>query len=327
MTHFKLPRNPSDVWIQRPPYNNVWEKVADKPRQLLRRTRKALFLPASETVRILSDHIIYLHEEVVGNHETFYQTLGLRVDAALVSTPHLPGLYQEDILDAIEYGGSHAIAGGLALTPINGRSGYDQPRSVLAAMAGNGWGICKNYTNIPACEAEENSMPTKRVFTIEFTNSSLYTNLQSIKNPHLHYEPYSPASSRTTFSLSCTITENTHNKEEAERNWQEMISFLLQLPLAAQEAGELPITHLQILSECFVPEYWGWLLLDVFDHLEQEPDFEQLMVDPLWVAARGARELAVRWAYRNEDRDGKVMEWEERGGSDGWEDEVMELRK
>ena len=327
MNQVELPRSISDVLHSRPPYNNVWERLADKPRQALRRARKALFLPASETVRVLSDHITYLHEEVVGNHEDFSRTLGLRVDAALVSTPHLPGLYQEDILDAIEYSGSHAIAGGLALTPINGRSGYDQPRNPLAAMAGNGWGLCRNYTNVLACEAEEKSMPTKRVFTIEFTNSSLHTDLQSIKNPHLHYESYSPVTSQTTFSLSCTITENTHNKDEAEQNWQAMISFLLQLPLAAQVAGESPITHVQVLSECFVPEYWGWLLLDVFDGLEQEPDFEPAIVDPLWVAARGARELAVRWAYSHEGRDGKVVEWKQKEELDGGVDEGMDLRK
>ena len=99
--------------------------------------------------------------------------LGTCVDSVLVSIPHNPGLYEEDILDTIQKPG---VLPELAMIPINGRDGFDQPHVSIAAMASNCWEIYSNFTDIEACEQEEDEMPTRRLYTVEYTNSSSMSN-------------------------------------------------------------------------------------------------------------------------------------------------------
>ncbi|KAL8791157.1 MAG: hypothetical protein Q9195_005996 [Heterodermia aff. obscurata] len=271
-----------------PPYNSIWEEIIDKPRQLIRKARKAALLPASNTVRVLSDHLRDLHRAIVYNDEG-YDNMGLRENAVLVSTPHLIALYEEDILDAIEF---QPIVTDLAMTPIDGREGYNQPRESVAAMAGNGWGLCSNYTDRKACEQEESRMPLRRVYTIEYTNTSLHLRLQSISVPRLEYESYRDDSAYTSFSINCHASHSAPNKEDY---LNEVFAVLSHLPRTTQDEG--PITDVQILSDCTDSRTLGEVLKTILWELQDlEPRYST--VNLLFSAARGAFELAKRFDYQ-----------------------------
>jgi hypothetical protein len=70
----------------------------DWPRQMRRRLRKILGFPASRDVGILSRLLDPLREQVE-------ERLGRKVRSAVVTSPNLVALYDEDILDAMEYAG------------------------------------------------------------------------------------------------------------------------------------------------------------------------------------------------------------------------------
>ncbi|KAL8887032.1 MAG: hypothetical protein Q9215_005343 [Flavoplaca cf. flavocitrina] len=181
-----------------PPYNNFWERIADAPRQLARRALKKLYLPASKDVAILSEFLYQITREVA---DSFMHVEGAWYPRILVSTPHIMALYQEDILDAIKYGSEKVYLGGAVMMPVT--RGYDQPHTSIAAIAGNGWGLCANYTDIEDCRMEEMAMPERRVWTIEYTETSLHVQLQTLKLARLEYEPYDQGNTRTSFDFNC----------------------------------------------------------------------------------------------------------------------------
>lgn len=182
-----------------------------------------------------------LHEEVVNSHES-NGIFGPRIDAVLVSTPHLVALYEEDILEAIDY---EPILAPLSMYPINGRKNFYQPRQSIAGMAGNGWGLYSNYTDPEACKQEESEMPVRRVYTIEYTNTWLHAGLQTIEVPRLEYGPYSEDETLTSFDF------NRHAKlttPDQESYWKEFGAFLSYLPRMTKDEG--PITDVQFMSDC-----------------------------------------------------------------------------
>ncbi|KAL8648574.1 MAG: hypothetical protein Q9226_005936, partial [Calogaya cf. arnoldii] len=133
--------------------------------------------------------------------EGFEYVEGAWYPRILVSTPHLVALYQEDILDAIDYASHLLYQGGAVMVPIT--KGYDQPRASIAAMASNGRGLCPNYTDVEACEREERKMPERRVWTIEYTSNSLHIQLQTLKVARLGYQPYEEQDTQTSFDFNC----------------------------------------------------------------------------------------------------------------------------
>ena len=236
--------------------------------------------------------MLKLIQEVLGYEG--YDTAGILNIAVLVSTPHLVALYEEDILDAINYQGT--VNPGIYFTLVNGYEGYDQPRASIAGMAGEGWGICSNYTDIDACDQEENLMPPRRVYTVEYTNSSLHLRLQTISVARLDYEPYSEDETITSFNYNCHFTlhgRGSDDPDDYDRYWEEMYNLLSYLPSTTKEKGH--ITDLLFLSDCDEDQIIGWVLLDVIG------DQAYLSTgDALFLAARGSLELAKRFNYRQE---------------------------
>ncbi|KAL8720536.1 MAG: hypothetical protein Q9181_007897 [Wetmoreana brouardii] len=70
---------------------------------------------------------------------------------------------------------------------------YSQPHFALAGYAGNGFGLCTNYTDVQACDEEEKEMKEELVYTIIYTNTSLHVQLSHLGIAHLAYQPYDAA--------------------------------------------------------------------------------------------------------------------------------------
>src|SRR5262249_38233579 len=127
-----------------PPYNSLEDGFRDLPRQWARKARKAAGLPASSDVGNLAQLILDLRSSV----ETHLG--GRKIAGAAVTIPPFCALYEEDLMDAFEYAGLIYIPhwpywlGGI----------YPEK---YAVYAGNGFGLCSNYTDPIACDHERNN--------------------------------------------------------------------------------------------------------------------------------------------------------------------------
>ncbi|KAL8844254.1 MAG: hypothetical protein Q9176_001429 [Flavoplaca citrina] len=215
-------------------------------------------------------------------------------------------LYQEDILDAIKYGSEKVYLGGAVMMPVT--RGYDQPHTSIAAIAGNGWGLCANYTDIEDCRMEEMAMPERRVWTIEYTETSLHVQLQTLKLARLEYEPYDQGNTRTSFDFNCHASLHGPSPESpyfdpddptraSERYADDMMAFLEDLPRNLKDQG--PITEVQILSDCRTDRLLRTMVSTIIAAIQNhEPYYSD--GDNIFLGARGARELAKRYLWRQE---------------------------
>ena len=93
---------------------------------------------------------------------------GRKIAGVVVTIPHLAALYREDIDDALEY--TELISVG-TWPCWNGIGGFFPEAS--AVYAGNGFGLCSNYTDVVSCEREgihppPESMP-ENVLSVSYT--------------------------------------------------------------------------------------------------------------------------------------------------------------
>lgn len=93
---------------------------------------------------------------------------------ALITIPSLLGLSHEDLQDALEYKG-------LTILSTHKHIG-DKVSEVSAAIAGSGYGLCKHYENVDACEDEEADMPVSHILALSLSQTSFsaaYTYMQA----------------------------------------------------------------------------------------------------------------------------------------------------
>ncbi|KAF2027389.1 hypothetical protein EK21DRAFT_25411, partial [Setomelanomma holmii] len=127
----------------------------DYPRQMRQRVRKAAGRPALTDVVVLASMI----NEVVRQLE---RPIELPV-LALISFPALSGLYQEDITDATFYAGLCQL-----------RNGYEfHPHEVVAAYAGDIFGLERRYDNSSTCSTGEKKFPIRHLLLVECTKVAL----------------------------------------------------------------------------------------------------------------------------------------------------------
>jgi hypothetical protein len=148
------------------------DKFLDLPRETLRSIRKSIGLPASSDVGALAAMIQQLQvqaEDVLG--------APLATVPFVLSTPHLPALYGEDIQDAFEYLG-------LPFPKTGWRGSWAWVRDTGAALAGNGRFLCSDYRNYQACKSEIDQMPIAEVLSILYTEKGLKILQTGVKSAH-----------------------------------------------------------------------------------------------------------------------------------------------
>ncbi|KAI4654844.1 uncharacterized protein J4E78_007021 [Alternaria triticimaculans] len=138
----------------------------DWPRQEKRTTRKEKGLPASPEVAVIAKVL----EEVVEVVKTYVDS----PISALISFPALPGLYQEDIRDAADYVGLAKLGPWLEAS---------HPHEDVAAYAGNGLGLCKEYHNEEKCREEGKNFTSRHTLLVEHTESALLLHHNILREP------------------------------------------------------------------------------------------------------------------------------------------------
>jgi hypothetical protein len=289
-----------------PPYITLDEAFRDLPRQLARQARKEGGLPASPDVGILADMIQRLRSAV----ELHLRSLGYerRIAGVLVAVPHMHALYQEDTEDALEYAGLIDLAS----QPYRIGGPYAEAG---AAFNGLGFGLCSNYTDIKACDAEErgnvppppvhgrNQTRIQRILTVSFTPTMLAATwtaptlvAPSLRNDwgwvadmklglnHVHDDP------RESHYWAAVRDGILTPIVETYRSLQEPLDkVILQGPYAADERLRAAVDE----------------VLDLFaPYLNKSTDV-YISDDPIFVAANGAAEMAKRiwWTYNHTEPD------------------------
>ncbi|KAL9616042.1 MAG: hypothetical protein Q9160_009043 [Pyrenula sp. 1 TL-2023] len=147
-----------------PPYRKQGEWEHDLFRQIVRRTRKAIGLPASSDVGLLARLMQQLRE-------TAESHLSQSIDAVVISYPTLTGLYVEAINDAADYVGLRVLTG----------FSFYQPRNVFAAYAGHGMGICDQRGGMLQCRKELSALPVRDVLLAECTSTAMLLHVRRIR--------------------------------------------------------------------------------------------------------------------------------------------------
>jgi hypothetical protein len=211
--------------------------------------------------------------------------VGEPISAATISIPHLAALYGEDICDAFEY--LSLIY--LEFYPYT----FSRPLpATIAAYAGNGLGLCKDYKNIEACKEEQANMPWQYALAISYTHTSLMTSHASVKDAYYLEEIHTVENLRLGY-----------NDRYQEAYW-ETVRDALELPVLSPPVRNN--TMVLVLGDAGEkPKFREVLEQMIADVIGGEPK----MVDqhPEFSAAKGAAELAKRAIFRQRMPDTDTM--------------------
>ncbi|KAK9783906.1 hypothetical protein SCAR479_00465 [Seiridium cardinale] len=252
------------------PHQNVREAIDDIPRQAWRDSRKKIGLPASGDVGTISNMVKALREQA----SSF---VGQAISVAAISVPHLAALYGEDLHDAFEY----LSLGHLELYPFWNL----QPiPSTVAAYAGNGLGLCENYTDTAACHEEEARIPRRYALAVSYTHGGLITSQSKVALAYGIEE----IPSLENLKLGYDARHGEYYWEKVRHMLRSPVvdSLILRnvsMVLLQGDASELPQFR-EILDEV------------VDDVIRVQPDI--LDQEPIFSASKGTAELAKRAIFR-----------------------------
>ncbi|KAF2121166.1 hypothetical protein BDV96DRAFT_205358 [Lophiotrema nucula] len=169
------------------PYQFFGEDWVDLPRRLLRKARKAIGLPATKEVGALASMLNDLRTATQWYLED-------SVDRAVVARPNLNAIYEEDIFDALEFVDlpylriCHWSLNNLtAMTERARESSWDDcavPMAHYAAIAGEGIGMCQNYTDDRACRNEGGEREPEVTLVVDWTMDYLQITWRISKTPY-----------------------------------------------------------------------------------------------------------------------------------------------
>lgn len=210
---------------------------------------------------------------------------------ALLTIPSLPGLSYEDLQDALEYAG-------LIMLSTHRHIG-DKVSDTSAAFAGSGNGLCEHYDNVEACEDEEADMPISHILALSLSQTSFtaaYTYMQAayrsiLEKQVVHFD----------LGLQNLPTNGKDIQGKEALYWSRIRAVIVDVGRASR--GELS-TLLLLGEDANNPGF----IRTVQDTLrELLPDVskqhvsamllsgkQNISVEPLYLAARGAAEFAKR---------------------------------
>ncbi|KAM7197480.1 hypothetical protein V8F20_006625 [Naviculisporaceae sp. PSN 640] len=157
-----------------PPYDSMQDYFDDIPRVLARRALKKAGLPASEDVGSLSTVIISLRDQI-------HSALNISITDAVITSPHLHALYQDDLYDIAQYAGIQYKRPKMLYQAILWQTG--------AACAGYNLNLCKNYSNNTACYDEIRQFPDLNILEVHYSTTALTSTLADMLIPTNAYEP------------------------------------------------------------------------------------------------------------------------------------------
>lgn len=272
-----------------------------------RRMKKLLGRPSTPDVGTIASLI----QPLLVNAQDKVTPLG--IIRALVTIPDTPGLTHADLGDAMEH---------LGLTLISTHKHIPSAVSELsAAYAGSNIGLCTHYADVDTCEDEEADMPTSHILALSLTQhsfSAAYTYMSAA------YRSLLEASS-TRFDLGMEHLSSGSDFGEIEleigcptRYWSRIFEVIIEIGRASLR----PLTTLLLLGEDAENPDFVRTVQEALRELLPEASAEEVaammlvsgerkadgdgevvgeqtggsseMLDPLYLAARGAAEFAKR---------------------------------
>lgn len=253
----------------------------DQPRVQARRALKKLGLPASPEVGVLGNTVKKLQTQI----ETEF---GIHIANAVLTVTHLRAFYEDDAEDLCEYAGIKHVTPFISLPP--------PVWETSAAFAGYGFGLCENYKNETACNAEFYYNSTS-IMAVHYSRSALTASLPTLYSAtHLYRE--SAFDRRDDFSLGSDAIAKYRNPEQY---WKAVRDLLLDLMTTSYSPNPefIIVTGDSMVHRVFM------------EHLEEVVQEHLGSVPPIYsdgadiVAAIGAAEIRRRASYR------KKYPWED----------------
>lgn len=242
-------------------------------RQLRRKARKAIGLPASQDVGFLAKMLSDLRTQVE-------EHIGRPVDSAGLTTLNLIALYHEDLQDAFEYIGLRYL-----VFPV----GYDILYETSAAYAGYDHGLCSDYTDRAACKHEQEEVPSEIVMAILYTRTLLSVSLSITKSAYYLFEP------RHRYLLDFSLGYDARSPQTTNADYWESVGSMLERILIENPNYQRP-TKVLLMGDSVGDETFQLVLEKVLSsQMTKMPEI--LCKDPESVAAKGAAELAKRIPY------------------------------
>lgn len=202
------------------------------------------------------------------------------ISSAVVVALKLMALYEEDLVDAIEW---------IGLKYIKVAYLRDVVHETQAAYAGYGFGLCANYTDPEGCNQEELAMPRNRVLSVLFTNSALFIGNDVLSHAFWLWEPKYQVVLNFSLGYDNPLGMDDYHyfKAIGENLWVDILTWpedmrptkvLLQGECAAQ------LNFLQILNIALTD-----LIEDLWDNV--------YMNDTVFIHSKGAAEFAKRMLW------------------------------
>lgn len=213
--------------------------------------------------------------------------LGHKIRAALVATPLLFGERTSSLRQAIENNG---------LIDMD-RMVRDQPKAFrhpCAVEAARGFGLCKNYHNVSACQEEEDEMPYAIVLSILFTSNSLCVEASSMHSVYGYY-PYAWNPADTDFTLGYDMRD----KNPDERYyWEAVRDRIISGTMAAFPTHKITRVHVFGDSNA-VDDPRTRSTIDAAMRQLLGNTIPIFADDPVFAVVKGAAEIAKRgtWPY------------------------------
>jgi len=214
------------------------------------------------------------------------EKLGHSIHAAVAASPNLRGLPKIDIDDALEYAG---------LTSLESESlGFWGPwRETAAAFAGSGMGLCTNYTDVSRCREEEMSFPTEDVIAISYSRQTLEVTRSEISVAQRPWE-------RVTYIDWDGGLDALTQYPNTAMYWKRVRNVLREVARVFPS----PFTTLLLLGDSALNEVFLRVVRDALEEF-QGAEFVDIRLatgsEPLYIAAKGAAELAKRFQEAPKD--------------------------
>ncbi|KAL4881679.1 hypothetical protein BJY04DRAFT_188569 [Aspergillus karnatakaensis] len=250
-----------------PPYSTMEEMWADLPRQGPRAIKRALGLPASSDVKILTE-ILEPLLDLYPSPE--------KVRTAVISYPPAVALYNEDIVDAAAYLNVRVQSG----------THFGQPREMIAAYAGYGRGLCTDPSDKQGCLDELGGLHEVDVLHVEYTLKAMLLHVAAVRG----------AQSRADWEIHAVAHYDLGSDGRDDDGYEERVERCLESLLADEYGGKWP-ESLVVIVTGNEDNIGDGSVRDTIKHaleLRGLTSVEILLDNPEYVAARGAAELAWR---------------------------------
>ncbi|KAF4549356.1 Hypothetical protein D9617_22g067020 [Elsinoe fawcettii] len=261
-----------------PPYLDLNDAYKDWPRQEIRKWRKKIGLPASADVGVLAKMMVDLKEKA-------NNFLDSPMDFVVVTILHLVAIYSEDISDAIEHAGLHSTKLWFFDHLI-----YEETSS----YAGNGLGLCEHFDQPGRCLNETYSHPREEVHTVLYTRDALKVAISFFSGAYYLGSPL--YLHRLDFDLGSDKVQSLTAQEDIDEYWRSVRQTLTDVAVRRKWRR---FDRVMLMGEsAAMPEFRAQLEGAMSSVLDEMPLVND--ADPLYVAAKGAAELAMRAPWTDE---------------------------